>query len=220
MLAFAIRMYLRIEFECVPCTFAIRWDTNDASRPSPEVVEPLPAEDLTIAAVPLEEEPSASDATASTSAAAATSAAELVSSGPAAFPAPEAAIRPTEGGVEVAAPSGSSASSSGITGEGGVTILVPQAPDPPDTDPEHWQVTPMGYIRHQRASRDAGRLTFFRKNISLSCYMHAQCSVLRVAAMVPRERMVRWLISGRPCPAGATTADRLKEGTRHMATFE
>lgn len=92
-------------------------------------------------------------------------------------------------------------------------------PIPLDQDLSNWSVSNLGYIRHNHAQRDAGRVTFFSNSISQTCYMHSKCSVVRSKHRYSQEYMLRWLLLGEPCSATASAAERREAGDRHRQAF-
>lgn len=89
----------------------------------------------------------------------------------------------------------------------------------PDEDLSHWLVSPSGYVRHVQGQRDIGRLNKFKTNITMACYMHAKCSIVRASSKYTKEYMLSWLVAGRPCSESASGAERRAEGDRHRGAF-
>lgn len=126
-----------------------------------------------------------------------------------------AAVPDGGGAVEGAGSSSSSAAPL-------VVIEAPpfaQAPLPIDSDLSNWNVSGLGYVRHNRASRDAGRATAFKANTAITCYLHSKCSVVRSAYKYTREYMTQWLVCGVPCGPHATADERKAAGVEHMKLF-
>jgi hypothetical protein len=104
---------------------------------------------------------------------------------------------------------------------GGSSSSAPfeRGPPEPDEDLSHWLVSPLGYIRHKDARQDAGRITYFKNNISCTCYHHSRCSVAKSANKYSQEYMLAWFVKAKQLPASATSAEKKAEGTNHKAAF-
>jgi hypothetical protein len=111
----------------------------------------------------------------------------------------------------------SSGSAPVIAASSAVQVLV--APLPIDSDLLNWAVTPLGYVRHNRATRDAGRVTMFKSNIAVTCYQHSKCNVVRSANKYSREHMLQWLVLGVPLGPTVTSDERRAAGVAHMQLF-
>lgn len=111
----------------------------------------------------------------------------------------------------------SSASAPSIAASSAVQFVY--APLPIDSDLLNWAVSPLGYVRHNRATRDAGRVTMFKSNIAVTCYLHAKCNVVRSANTYSREHILQWLVLGAPCEPTVSSDERRAAGVAHMKLF-
>lgn len=92
------------------------------------------------------------------------------------------------------------------------------------------RISDSGYVTVEigvwNTGRVLGRITTFpasvemaRRSAACRCYMHSQCSVTKARSRVSDEMLLRWLLSEKPLPHDASSAERKRAGALHKAAF-